>query len=180
MSSGPGAQMNLSDDDFTLFGLPQRFALDRDALDGRWRELQSQVHPDRFAADGAASQRVAMQWSVRVNQAYRRLRDPLKRAAYLCELRGAPIEAENNTAMPKAFLMQQMAWREALDDAADVDAVQQLDSRIAAAEQGLLDELREQLDQRGDAAPAAAQVRALMFVARFRADIDRRLDTLGQ
>ena len=75
------------------------------------------MHPDRFAAEGAAAQRVAMQWAVRVNEAYQRLKDPLKRAAYLCELHGAPIDAENNTAMPRDFLMQQMEWREALDDA---------------------------------------------------------------
>ena len=81
------------------------------------------MHPDRFAGEGAAAQRIAMQWAVRVNEAYQRLKDPLKRAAYLCELRGAPIEAESNTAMPAAFLMQQMAWREALDEAADAAAV---------------------------------------------------------
>ncbi|WP_163768973.1 Fe-S protein assembly co-chaperone HscB, partial [Providencia stuartii] len=77
----------------------------------------AEVHPDRFASEGAAAQRVAMQWAMRVNEGYQRLKDPLKRAAYLCELRGAPVQAENNTAMPPAFLMQQMAWREALDDA---------------------------------------------------------------
>ena len=68
-------------------------------------------------AEGTASQRVAMQWAVRVNEAYQRLKDPLRRAAYLCELRGAPIDAETNTAMPADFLLQQMQWREALEDA---------------------------------------------------------------
>ena len=86
--------MNLSDDDFTLFGLPRRFALDRTALDAQWRALQAQVHPDRFVGEGATSQRLAMQWAVRVNEGYQRLKDPLKRGAYLCELRGAPIQAE--------------------------------------------------------------------------------------
>ena len=114
--------MKLDDDDFTLFGLPRRFALDRAGLDQRWRDLQSEVHPDRFAAQGEAAQRLAMQWAVRVNEAYQRLKDPLRRGAYLCELAGAPIQAENNTAMPPAFLMQQMAWREALDEA-DGDAL---------------------------------------------------------
>jgi len=103
--------MKLDDDDFTLFGVTQQFAQERAALDQRWRDLQARVHPDKFAAEGAAAQRVAMQWAVRVNEAYGRLKDPLARAAYLCELRGAPIQAENNTAMPPAFLMQQMAWR---------------------------------------------------------------------
>ena len=75
--------MKLDSDDFELFGLPRRFALDRSELDTRWRELQAEVHPDRFAVEGAAAQRVAMQWAVRVNEAYQRLKDPLKRAAYL-------------------------------------------------------------------------------------------------
>lgn len=170
--------MNLSDDDFTLFGLPQRFALDRAALDDCWRALQARVHPDRFASEGAAAQRLAMQWAVRVNEAYQRLKDPLKRGAYLCELRGAPIQAENNTAMPAAFLMQQMAWREALDEADSLAAVEALDEQVAAHEQALLAELGRTLDQAGDAAAAAQQVRALMFVARFRNDIGRRLEAL--
>ena len=170
--------MKLTDDDFTLFGLPQRQALDRADLDARRRELQARAHPDRFAAQGAAAQRIAMQWAVRVNQAYQRLKDPLSRAAYLCELRGVPVDAERNTAMPAAFLMQQMAWREALDDAAGPAEVQALDEAVAGEERALLAALATQLDQQQDTAAAAAQVRALMFVARFRQDIDRRLDLL--
>jgi molecular chaperone HscB len=172
--------MNIDDDDYTLFGLPERFALDSGRLDQRWRELQTEVHPDRFAAQGAASQRIAMQWSVRVNQAYQRLKDPLKRAAYLCERRGAPIDAERNTAMPREFLMQQMAWREALDEAGDGAAVQVLAEQVQQHEQALLGRLQELLDERNDVVAAAAQVRALMFVARFRQDIDHRLEALEQ
>ena len=107
--------MRLDSDDFELFGLPRRHALDLAALDARWRELQAKVHPDRFATEGPGAQRVAMQWAVRVNEAYQRLKDPLKRAAYLCELGGEPVASETNTAMPAEFLMQQMQWREALD-----------------------------------------------------------------
>ena len=92
--------ISLHDDDFALLGLPRRFQLDLTALDQRWKELQRQTHPDRHAAQGVAAQRVAMQWSVRINEAHQRLRDPVRRAAYLCELFGAPIEAERNTAMP--------------------------------------------------------------------------------
>lgn len=167
--------MKLDDDDFTLFDLPRRHAIDRAELDRRWRALQSEVHPDRFAAQGDAAQRVAMQWAVRVNEAYQRLKDPLKRGAYLCELAGVPIAAESNTAMPADFLMQQMAWREALDDATDPAAVQALDDEVNAAERSLLAELGASLDDRGDARAAAGQVRALMFVRRFRDDIARRL-----
>jgi molecular chaperone HscB len=168
----------LDDDDFTLFGLPARHALDRAVLDARWRELQGEVHPDRFAAEGAAAQRLAMQWAVRVNEAYQRLKDPLRRAAYLCEQRGAPIDAERNTAMPTSFLVQQMQWRESLDEAVDAAAVEQIDAEVARTEQALLADAQRRLDTDNDAAGAAQDVRALMFVSRFRQDIGRRLDAL--
>jgi molecular chaperone HscB len=172
--------MNLSDDDFTLFGLPQRFALDRADLDERWRALQGQVHPDRFAAEGATSQRLAMQWTLRINEAHQRLKDPLKRAAYLCELRGAPLEAERNTQMPASFLMQQMTWREALEEAHDAGDIRAIDADVQVQEQGLVEQLQRTLDEGGDPHAAAQQVRALMFVARFRRDIDHRLEASGQ
>jgi molecular chaperone HscB len=170
--------LKLDDNDFALFGLPERFAIDRADLDSRWRELQGSVHPDRFAADGATAQRVAMQWSVRINEAYRRLRDPLTRAAYLCDLRGAPIDAHQNTAMPGDFLAQQMAWREALDDAPDDTALAALDHEVCAAESLLLAQLAHSLDEVPAAARAADCVRALMFIQRFRANLSERIDTL--
>jgi molecular chaperone HscB len=172
--------LNLQSSDFELFGVPERFAQDRAAIDARWKELQREAHPDRFAAQGAAAQRVAMQWSARINEAYQRLKDPLKRAAYLCELRGAPINAENNTAMPAAFLVEQMEWREALDDAhseADVDA---LDGQLNGARKQVLERIGELLDEKGDAPAAAQQVRALMFIQRFGEDVQARLEQLGQ
>ncbi len=170
--------MKLSDDDFTLFGLPQQQRLDRELLDERRRQLQARVHPDRFAHEGAAAQRVAMQWAVPVNEAYQRLKDPLSRAAYLCEMRGAAVDAERNTAMPAAFLTQQMEWRDALDEAQGSAAVEQIDSQVTHQERAMLDELAVLLDDRQDNTAAAALVRGLMFVARFRQDIARRLDTL--
>ena len=172
--------MNLASTDFELFDIEPRFAIERDALDVRWRALQGEVHPDRFAAQGAAAQRVAMQWAVRVNEAYQRLKKPLQRAAYLCEMNGAVIEAENNTAMPTAFLMQQMEWREALDEARDLAAVQALEAEVTAHRTVALDTLQHTLDDAHDFSAAANQVRALMFVARFALDIDARLEALGQ
>ncbi|WP_280150652.1 Fe-S protein assembly co-chaperone HscB [Piscinibacter sp. XHJ-5] len=172
--------MKLDSDDFELFGVPRRFEQDRAVLDARWRALQAEVHPDRFAAGGAAAQRVAMQWAVRVNEAYQRLKDPLKRAAYLCELQGAPVDIENNTAMPPEFLMQQMEWREALDEAHSVDDVEALADEVAARKKSGFANLQRTLDEQHDTAAAAEQVRALMFVERFAEDIDHRLEALGQ
>ena len=172
--------LQLQSDDFTLFAVPARFAQDRAAIDARWKELQREAHPDRFAAQGSAAQRVAMQWSVRINEAYQRLKDPLKRAAYLCELRGAPIRAEDNTAMPADFLMQQMQWRESLDEAHDAQALDRLTDELQTARREALAQIESMLDARNDAPAAAQQVRRLMFIERFAHDVEARIDQLGQ
>jgi molecular chaperone HscB len=168
------AQLAVSD--FELFGLTQQFAQDRAALDARWKDLQREAHPDKFAAQGTAAQRVAMQWSVRINEAYQRLKDPLRRAAYLCELGGVAIQAENNTAMPAAFLMQQMQWREALDEAQDAASVQSLYDEVTQARRDALARCEQALDQAHDFKQAAQEVRALMFIERFAHDLENRLD----
>ncbi len=170
--------MNLTDTDFQLFAVPASFVQDRAVLDARWKELQREAHPDRFAAQGSAAQRIAMQWSVRINEAHQRLKDPVKRASYLCELNGAPIDAERNTAMPSAFLMQQMEWREALDDARDLASVEQLAAQMQATRQTVLAQLAVLLDTHHDHRSAAEQVRALMFIERFAVDVDVRAERL--
>lgn len=170
------AQLAVSD--FELFDIPQRYAQDRAQLDARWKDLQREAHPDKFASQGAAAQRVAMQWSVRINEAYQRLKDPMRRAAYLCELGGAPIQAENNTAMPTAFLMQQMTWREALEEANDLQALESLHDEVAQARQHALQQCEQLIDVAHDLPQAAQQVRALMFIERFAQDIETRLDAL--
>ena len=168
----------MQSDDFELFGLEQRFAQDRSQLDARWKDLQRQAHPDKFADQGAAAQRVAMQWSVRINEAYQRLKDPLKRAAYLCELHGAPVNAENNTAMPAAFLMQQMEWREELDEAHSAEDLERISLQVNRAGREVLQKIERLIDDQQAWTEAVGQVRALMFVERFAADVDKRLDQL--
>ena len=170
--------MNLQSSDFELFGLAPQFAQDRAAIDARWKELQREAHPDKFAAQGGAAQRVAMQWSVRINEAYQRLKDPLKRAAYLCELNSAPVNAENNTAMPGAFLMQQMEWREALDDASSLAELESLYAQVSAARRDTMQKCGQLLDEQQDYVKAVQQVRALMFIERFANDVEARLDQM--
>ena len=119
-----------------------------------------------------------MQWSVRINEAYQRLKDPLKRAAYLCELAGAPINAHNNTAMPSAFLMQQMEWREELDDARDETTLSALRENVDAAQRGLIGECATLLDVQHDYPAAVQSVRALMFIEKFSHDLDAAFDRL--
>lgn len=157
-----------------------QFRQDRAVLDARWKALQRQAHPDRFAAQGAAAQRLAMQWSVRINEAYQRLKDPLKRASYLCELHGAPINAEHNTAMPHDFLLQQMQWREALDDAKTFQDMEQIAYRANVDGREQLLKIEQLLDAGQDFEAAAQQVRSLMFIERFTRQVNDRIDQLGQ
>ncbi|MFT3720140.1 Fe-S protein assembly co-chaperone HscB [Pseudorhodoferax sp.] len=168
--------MNLQSDDFELFDVPRRHAQDVQALQARWKALQREAHPDRFASQGAAARRVAMQWSVRINEAWQRLRDPLRRAAYLCELRGAPVDVHGNTKMPPEFLVRQMQWHEQLDEARTVADCDALARELAAERDSLLARCAQLLDEQDDPIAAAAQVRALMFIERLQASVQDRRD----
>lgn len=165
---------------FELFGLPARFDVDMAALDAAYREVQGRVHPDRFVNATDAEKRVAMQWATRANEAYQTLRNPQKRAQYLCELNGVDLQTESNTAMPMAFLMQQMEWREALGDARaakDAEALDELDAQVRGERKQMLARVGEQLDA-GEFQKAAEGVRALMFLDKFGDEVQYAFEAL--
>lgn len=165
---------------FELFQLSPRFALDRAALDAGYREVQGQVHPDRFVNATDAEKRTAMQWAVRANDAYQTLRSPMKRAAYLCELHGFGLQAESNTVMPMEFLMQQIEWREKLEDARETKDVAALEA-LASELRGIRDRQLERIEQLLDAqvfAQAVQEVRQMMFVDKLDEDISFAFDAL--
>src|SRR4051794_8729833 len=81
--AGGFEMIDFSRNHFDLLGLPPRYRVDVAALDAAYRKLQTEVHPDKFAAAGDAEKRVALQASARVNEAYRALKDPVQRAQYL-------------------------------------------------------------------------------------------------
>lgn len=166
--------MAIRDNHFSLFGLPIRFAIDEQALDSAYMRVQGQVHPDRFASATAAERRVAMQWAARANEALRTLRSPLRRAAYLCELHGVPVEAESNTAMPAAFLTRQMKWREDLDEARSSSArggFEVLEREVGSLEEQTRREMAVAIDDARDFTAAAALVRQWMFVQKFATEL---------
>lgn len=167
--------MRPTDNHFEIFGLTPAFAIDIGALDLAYRELQARVHPDKFAHLGDAERRQSMQWATQANEAYRSLKKPLARAQYLLHLRGIELGAENNTAMPADFLIEQMEWREAVEEArhgGDQHELEHLHRRL----RDLLDQryaaLGVLLDQQGDAQAAVDAVRKLMFLERLATDID--------
>ncbi len=101
---------------FELFGLPQSFDVDQERLDRNYRELQRNVHPDRFVNASDQERRISMQQATQINEGYRVLKDPLMRGRYLLELDGREHDDERNTISDTEFLTEQMELREALAD----------------------------------------------------------------
>jgi molecular chaperone HscB len=171
---------NLMQNHFDLFQLPARFDIDAGALDSAYRDVQGQVHPDRFVNASDAEKRVAMQWATRANEAYQTLKHPQKRARYLVELNGVDLQTESNTAMPMDFLMQQMEWREALGEARaakDEAALDTLDAQVRAARKEQLAQVSLQLDA-GNFEAASTTVRALMFLDKFSEELQHAFSAI--
>jgi len=166
---------------FDLFGLQPAFAVDEQRLEAAYREIQSRVHPDRFAHAGDAERRASLQWTTRVNEAYRTLRNPVSRASHLLALNGVDVAFETNTAMPAEFLMEQMELREALEDATqskDAAALEALQKRIDAERNDIEQHLGARIDRERDYAGAADLVRELKFLEKLEAEIDAAYETI--
>lgn len=175
--------IDLTQDYFALFGLPRRFAIDEPALEAAWHELQSQVHPDRYAHLPDVDKRLSMQWATRVNEGFRTLKKPLERAQYLLELQGVDTALETNTVMSPEFLMEQMEWREAVGEAreaGEVDELEQLHHRLQLHAREVRNGLQAQLDEAHDYTAAADTVRRLMFIDKLQREIDEALLALEE
>lgn len=172
---------DLQQDFFALFGLPRRFRIEEAALEAAYHELHTRVHPDRHAHLPDADRRRAMQWATRVNEAFRTLKSPLSRARYLIELAGIDLGIETNTAMSPEFLMEQMEWREAVEEAeqaADAGELEHLHQRLRGHTRDLLGALEHQIDDQQAFADAAETARRLMFLDKLRHEIDDALEAL--
>jgi len=174
--------MNLDENHFQIFGVPARFEMDLEALETRYRELQREVHPDRFARASQAEQRVSMQLATRVNEAYHTLKSPLTRAGYLLQLQGVDPEFETNTAMPAEFLTDQMERRETLEEAvaaSDWERLIALSSELRIEEDALFGRIERQLEAQ-DWKEATTTLRQLKFLEKLSEDIgeaEERMDS---
>jgi len=167
---------------FELFGLPVAYAVDTAVLERAYRDLQGRVHPDRFASASEAERRVAMQWATRANEAYRTLRNPIDRARYLLSLKGFDTGEESNTSMPPDFLMQQMEWRESVEDGRarqDPNALEGLRREIDESRTEMHAFLARALggDRNYDA--GCSLVRKLRFLDKIEAEIDDALEAIA-
>ena len=166
--------MDFTQTHFELFGLPQTYAIDRDKLDAAYRDMQNTVHPDRFAAQPDAEQRVAMQWATQANEAYQTLKHPVSRGVYLLKLQGIDAFDAGNTKMAPAFLMQQMEWREAIDEARASHSTAALDALtddLRSAHRGIEAQLAALIDTAHDYAAASEAVRQLRFMDKLIAEV---------
>lgn len=163
---------------FELFGLPVQFAVNRTMLDEAYRKIQHLVHPDRFVTATETEKRAAMQWAATANDAYKTLRDPLRRAIYLCEINGYNVRKETHVSMDPDFLMQQMQWRETLEearDSGDRHVLHALDEQRRQSREECLQCLETFLNQH-QFEQAARETRKLMFLEKFGEEISRFAD----
>ena len=168
----------LTSSHFELFGLPPAYALDLARLDAAYRDIQAQVHPDRHAHAGDAERRASMQMATRVNEAYRALKDPVQRARHLLELNGVDVAFETDTAMPKDFLMQQMEFREQLEEAKDAAALDVVQNGLLSQKRDIERQVALQFDAVHDYGAARVLVRKLMFFDRLEAEIAEAYEAL--
>jgi molecular chaperone HscB len=168
--------ISLTDSFFQLFDLPDAFEIDLSDLQARFLRLQGQVHPDRFSDRSDAEKRLAMQWATHVNEAHSTLKDPVKRAAYWCQLHSHAVNAEYNTAMSPGFLMQQMEWRESLADARSLPDIETLAGEVAQCRQQTLARLAQAIDVEVNGAKASELTRQMMFIEKFRQELNTAFD----
>lgn len=110
-------------DFFELMGYPESFDIDTKSLTQKYRDLQRQLHPDKYSLKSEKEKQIAEEQSSYVNKAYFTLLKPLPRALYLLERRGVPIE-EDNTSVDQGFLMEVMEINEEIMDADTPDSLQ--------------------------------------------------------
>ena len=166
---------------YALFELQPTFDIDPELLSSRYRELARKVHPDRFADAGETEQRYAIERSTNLNEAYQTLKSPSRRARYLLTLEGRelPLEA---TVQDPAFLMQQMQWREELEELqsdADIAGVGSFKARLKAAQQGLNDSFAGIWRDDSQRAEAERLVRRMQFLDKLSQEVrqlEERLD----
>jgi molecular chaperone HscB len=174
------ANHSASEDYFQFFGLSPQFSLDLAQLDQAYLAIQKEVHPDRHTQGSDSEQRIAMQMATLANTAHQTLKHPIRRGLYLCKLHGVEANLETNTAMPTAFLLQQMAWRDSLEESADdFAALDALATEVDAAYKAALVELAEAMDRTHNYQRAAELLRGLLFIDKFATELDDAIAALA-
>lgn len=162
---------------FALFDLQPAFRIDQQLLSARYRELAKIMHPDRFADASQQDQRLALEHSAGLNEAYQVLRSAPLRARYLLALRGHELALEVTVQDPE-FLLQQMSLREELEELqcnADAAGVEAFKRRLKTAQQNLEEAFATSWDNPALATDAERQVRRMQFLEKLSQEV-RRLE----
>ncbi len=166
---------------FQLFDLPVQFELDTVSLAEKYRQLQRQYHPDRFASEGEHEQMAAMQKAAHINDAYQTLKSTTERAQYLLSLNGIELSGETQTLRDPQFLIQQMEWREQLAEIPHTgdpeEALDQFSQNLARETHCFIQIIERQLNDR-DWTNAADTVRKLKFMNKLEAEVSLLEDKL--
>ncbi len=176
--------MQLEQNFFKLFELTEDYHLDLHQLAERYRALQKEVHPDRYAHASEREQLLAVHYTAHVNEALNTLKSPLKRAQYLFKLRGRELCPESSAVMDPMFLMQQMELRERLEDVRshqDPEAeLEQLADDVQLSWQQLVENFTQSLAESNEEQldRACDTVRKMQFLDKLRQEIDRAEDEL--
>ncbi len=141
-------------DYYELLGIPRSLNLSLDALQQRYYELSRQLHPDRFMQKPEAERQRALDMSSALNDAYRTLKDPIKRAQYLLTLEGFDIGEQRSKDVPPELLEEVFELNMALEEmrGGDDSARPQLEqaeknfTNLLAESSLLLETLFEQYD----------------------------------
>ena len=158
---------------FNLFQLEPSFNIDTEALEQTYRALAARFHPDKFTSASAFEQKQAVMMSSTINDAYRTLKSPIDRAAYLLKSQNIDADAPEHTSFSPEFLMQQMEWRETLMDAQmeqNHDTIRALDQEIQEVQNNLYQDLQQAFEQQ-DYESAAQWVRHGRFLNKLRNEI---------
>ncbi len=164
-------------DPFATLGLPRRFTIDLKEAESRHLELSKALHPDRYTASAPNERRMALSRAVEVNEAWRTLRDPIKRAETILRLSGLENEV-GETREPKpsgAFLMEVMETRERLEDARasrDASAIEAVThearEQFVATERALAQAIDEALAASSESERSASLRKAIPVLGRLR------------
>ncbi len=133
-------------DPFEALGLEPAFDLDLAEAEKRHRDLSKALHPDRYAGRSPAERRQALGKAIEVNEAWRALKDPLRRAEALLELLGLAVEEGQEPKAAPELLMDMMERREELASAArvkDGSKIRTLARDVEKKERTLLERLTE-------------------------------------
>lgn len=166
---------------FDIFGFKVQFELDTQRLAERYRELQRSLHPDKYATASEQEKRIVVQKSAEINDAQQTLKDPVSRAEYLLKLRGLDIQHETQTLQDPMFLMQQMEYRERLEDIRNADdpfsETVSFEQDVKQQTSSYLTELAQQLNGKQNQA-AADTIRKLKFMVKLEQELERLEDDL--